>query len=267
MRLVRLGHGLVCALLFLSHAACGPAATGSGNGYTPPGTPTAEAKVYAHSDARLYTVDPDSLEVTLVSPFRWTDAYPYDSMTDIAIDSHGNMVGISFDHVYAVNPATGVVTYLADLDRSFNGMSFISSQSMGDGAEILVAAALDGSFYELDPVTGRSTMIGNYGADMASSGDIVSVTGFGTVATVTRAGSATDWLVRVDPTTGAATPIGDTGVSGVWGLGYWGTEIYGFTSANEFVLLDRDSGHASVVEASDVAWWGAGVTTEADLID
>ena len=268
---MRLRHGLVSALaLMLSNAACSPAAKeggGDGNSYTPPGTPAAESKVYAHSDLRLYTVDPDTLQVTLVNPFRWTDEYPSDSMTDIAIDSQGNMVGISFDRVYSVNPASGVVTYLADLDRSFNGMSFISSNEMGDGEETLVAAALDGSFYKLDPVTGQSTAIGNYGADMSSSGDIVSVTGFGTVATVTKSDSSTDWLVRVDPSTGVATPIGDTGVSGIWGLGYWGAEIYGFTSANEFVLLDRDTGHASVVESSDVQWWGAGVTTEADLVD
>jgi hypothetical protein len=257
-----------CALaLALSSLACAPAGDGGGSGYTPPGTPAAESKVYAHSDAKLYTVDPETLQVTLVGDFVWTDEYPVDSMTDIAIDSQGRMVGISFDKVYAVNPATAVVTYLADLDRSFNGMSFISTNEMNGGGEVLVAAALDGSFYRLDPVTGQSTAIGNYGADMASSGDIVSVTGFGTVATVTKADSTTDWLVRVDPATGVASPIGDTGVSGIWGLGFWGTEIYGFTSANEFVLLDRDSGRASVVESSEVQWWGAGVTTEADVVD
>ena len=264
---MRLRHGIYCALV-VGTLACGPAGDEApGNGYTPPGTPAAEAKVYAHSDSALYTVDPDSLQVTLIGEFLWSEDAPFDSMTDIAIDGAGHMVGISFDHVYAINPATAEVTYLADLDRSFNGMSFISTSEMDGAGEILVAAALDGSFYRLDPVTGQSTSIGTYGADMASSGDIVSVAGFGTVATVTRVDATTDWLVRVDPSTGAATPIGDTGVTGIWGLGFWGSEIYGFTSSNQFVLLDRQTGRASVVESSQVEWWGAGVTTEALVVD
>jgi large repetitive protein len=263
-----------CLAISIAMFACTPADNSTDEGgdtdpppYTPPGTPAAEAKVYAHSDGALYKIDPDTLDVMFIGEFVWPAEVIYDSMTDIAIDANGNMVGISFDKVYSVNPMTAQATQLSVLDRSFNGMSFVSTSQLDDGAEVLVAAALDGSFYRLDPISGQSTPIGNYGSDMTSSGDIVSVTGFGTVATAVKPGSETDWLVRVDPVTGAATPIGDTGVYGIWGLGFWGTEIYGFTSENKFVLIDRDTGHATEIEAGPTSWWGAGVTTEAPVID
>ena len=235
--------------------------------YTPPGTPPAESKVYAHSDTRLFQVDPDSLDVTPVAEFVWPAGSEYESMTDIAIDSQGYMVGISFSKVYSVNPMTAQATYLADLEASFNGMSFISTAELDDGAEVLVAAALDGSFYRLNPTSGQATPIGNYGQEMTSSGDVVSVAGLGTIATVKKPDATTDWLVRINPTSGAATPIGDTGVMDIWGLGYWGTEIYGFTSENKFVLIDRMTGAATEIEAGPTSWWGAGVTTEAPVED
>ena len=93
------------------------------------------------------------------------------------------------------------------------------------GDEVLVASALDGSFYRIDPTTGASTPIGNYGNGLTSSGDIVSVRGFGTVATVKQNGVGNDWLARVDPSSGAATPIGDTGVTNIWGVGFWKNQV------------------------------------------
>jgi len=277
-------RGLVALSLALSlGAACGPAAQpdpggdddggggtvdagGPGGADAPPWTPPpAQAKVYAHSADELYTVDPDTLQVALVGPFAWDRGS--DQMTDIAIDGVGNMVGISFGSVYAVDKATAGCTYLADLDRSFNGMSFVPAQEIdGTGAEVLVAAALDGAFYRLEPTTGQSTPVGNYGNSMGSSGDIVSVAGFGTVATVTRPGQANDWLVRVNPNSGAATPIGDTGYAGIWGLGFWKSKVYGFTDSNQFVLIDVNTGAATPVETGSVSWWGAGVTTAAPVI-
>jgi len=266
---VRLPRVLASAIA-LSLCACGPTAVDDGGDddsvIPPSGTPPAKAKVYAHSDAELFEIDPDDLDVRSVGSFAWPDD-GYDSMTDIAINKAGTMVGISFDKVYVVNPATAKTTLLADLDRSFNGMSFVPAQEIdGTGAEVLVAAALDGSFYRLDPTTGNSTPIGNYGSDMGSSGDVVSVSGFGTIATVTRPDSETDWLVRVDAATGRATPIGDTGVTGIWGLGFWENKVYGFTDANAFVLIDVQTGRAMAVEEGSVSWWGAGVTTSAPVI-
>jgi hypothetical protein len=96
-----------------------------------------------------------------------------------------------------------------------------------------------------------------------SSGDIVSVKGYGTVATANVDGSGSDWLVKIDPQTGAATAFGSIGVFGVWGLGYWKNKLYGFASSGQVVAIDVASGAATVLHSTAEAWWGAGVTTNA----
>jgi hypothetical protein len=221
-------------------------------------------KVYAHSDTDLYEVDPDTLGVSHVAKFQFADSS--EQMTDIAIDDVGNMVGISFGNVYRVDKTTGACTKLAALDREFNGLTFIPGDEIGGGQAILVGAANDGTVWKVDPTTGHSTQIGAYGNGWQSSGDLVSVSGFGTVATVNQGLGGTDWLAKVDPTTGVATPIFDTGISQIWGLGFWKGQVYGFTADGTFVLLDPVAKTAHVQQTGSVLWWGAGVTTEAPVI-
>jgi hypothetical protein len=222
------------------------------------------AAVYAHSDSELYSIDPDTLKVTLVGPFQWPDLA--DQMTDIAIDKNGLMIGISYDKVYSVDAMTAKCTYLAPLDRSFNGLSFVPATATDATTDDkLVAAALDGSLYELDRNSGASHPIGNYGGGLGSSGDVVSVSGFGTVATVSGGGSS-DALATIDTATGVAQVIGSTGVSGIWGLAFWKDKVFGFTSTNDFVLIDPKTGKATMVQSGAVSWWGAGVTTVAPVV-
>lgn len=98
-----------------------------------------------------------------------------------------------------------------------------------------------------------------------SSGDIVAVTGFGIVATVT--GSGGDVLVRLAPGTFAATPIGTTtGFTGLWGVGYWRDRVFGFSSGGSFVGIDTTTGQGTLIGNNGIAWWGAAVTTAAPII-
>jgi len=247
-------------------AARDAGAGSDGPGPLPDGPPAFFGAVYAHSATDLYKVDPDTLDVTPVGAFVWPPGSLLEQMTDIALDKDANMIGISFGKVFAVDKDTAVCTFLANLDRDFNGLSFIPADEISTGQETLVGAANDGSLYRIDKTTGQSAAIGAYGGGLGSSGDLVSVTGFGTIATATSTG-ATDILVRVDPNGGVATPIGDTGVADIWGLGYWAGKVFGFTESGQFVLVDHHTGAASPVETGGVHWWGAGVTTSAPVID
>jgi len=273
-----LRHKWTCCAA-LSLVACGPADLGDDDDDSVDGgaivdadpnradriPPPENAAVYAHSATELYRVDPDTLQVSFVAAFVWPMGA--DQMTDIAIDKDGRMIGISFDKVYSVDETTAICTYLAALGSQFNGLSFIPAQDIDPtGDEILVGAALDGSFIELNPNTGATTPIGNYGGGLTSSGDIVSVSGFGTVATVKQGGLGNDLLARVDPSTGIATVIGNTGIANIWGVGFWGNQVFGFSSDNSFVLIDPTTGTSMNVETSAVSWWGAAVTTSAPVI-
>ncbi len=251
-----------------SRASASDGGTGSGPDALVPPAPDATAPgqnalVYAHSADELYQIDPDSLEVTLVGPFGWPGEA--DTMTDIALDKVGRMIGISYDKVYEVNKKTAVCAYLAPLTQGFNGLSFITPQ-IAEGNELLVATSDQGDVFEIDPETGRATVLGAFGGGLRSSGDLVSVRGFGTVATVTRLSSLTDLLARVDPTTGTATVIGDTGYAEIWGLGFWKDKVYGFTEDSRFLLIDPQTGEATEVSKGGGPWWGAGVTTSAPVI-
>jgi hypothetical protein len=227
---------------------------------------TGEPVVYAHSADKLYKVDPDALTVQLIAPFKWPSLS--DQMTDIAIDRKGKMIGISYTSVYAVDPKTAVCTYLADLGAAgadFNGLSFIAPE-IAEGQEYLYAAGITGSVYEIDAVTGTSKKVGSYGGP-GSSGDIVSVKGLGTFATVSKDFSSTDWLARIDILTGKATLIGDTGFQDIWGLGFWKNKFYGFTEASQFILIDPKTGKGTQISSGGGPWWGAGVTTSAPVIE
>ena len=135
------------------------------------------------------------------------------------------------------------------------------------GDDVLVGTReIDGHVFRIDPSTGAATQIGDMGGAFSSSGDIVTVDGFGTVQTVPGANG--DQLARLADGTFAATGVGTgTGYTQIWGLAFWKNTIYGFTSTGDFLLIDPTSGVAQLVSTSAQAWWGAAVTTVAPVIE
>jgi hypothetical protein len=270
----------------LATAACGPSVHGdddtgddTGDDDAPgpdagdPGEPAANAAVFAHSESTLYRVDPETFEVTTVGNFVWPSGVFADSMTDIAIDKDGLMIGISYSSVYRVDAGNAETTLLSnDLQGMFNGLSFVPAGQVGfpEGPDVLVGSRnTDGAVFSIDPMTGAVAQVGDMGGSWVSSGDIVSVSGFGTVATVTTAGSlGTDVLARLEPLTFTATPIGDdTGYVDLWGIAFWGDKVFGFAEDGHFVLVNTTTGVATPVETSAPRWWGAAVTTAAPVIN
>lgn len=271
-----LGHSCVCVIAF-ALAACGPsgrdmgggddqgfdAGTGDGTGSNNPEV----AFVYAHTATELYKVDPDTLAITKVGNFGWSNGT--DQMTDIAIDKTGLMIGVSFTAVYRVDVTNAAATRLSTgLSGTFNGLSFVPAAMLGQtGDDVLVGTRnADGIVFRIDPMTGGSTQIGNMGSGYSSSGDLVAVTNFGTVLTADN-GIAADRLVRLAPSTFAASPVGTSiGYSDIWGVAFWKNKIFGFTSGGQFVTIDPTTGVGTLVQSNGPAWYGAAVTTSAPVI-
>jgi hypothetical protein len=272
---------LTCALAVLL-VACGPAGRGaddSGNTGNPDGNPDGPpdastgsdsgsigvTSVYAHTADALYRVDPDTLAITKIGNFGWSNGG--DQMTDLAIDNAGEMIGISYNSVYRVDPTTAVATRLSNrLTGGFNGLSFVPAAMLGQtGDDVLVGTRnSDGSVFRINPMTGDATAIGNMGG-FTSSGDLVAVSGF-TVLTADN-GLSADRLVRLAPNTFAATPIGTSiQFSEIWGVAYWKDKIFGFTSGGDFITIDPNTGVGTLVQSGGPAWWGAAVTTSAPVI-
>lgn len=240
----------------------------SGNNGGGDGNVTQDVYVYAHTATALFKVDPDTLAITKIGDFGWPSSVIADSMTDIAIDKNGQMIGVSYSRVYRVDPNSAQATLLSSsLGGTFNGLSFVPASQLGQtGDDILIGTEnSDGSVFEVDPNSGGITPVGNMGAGYSSSGDMVAVDGFGTVQTVP--GSNGDTLVTLAPNSFAATPIGSgTGFSQLWGIAFWKSKIYAFANTGEFVLIDSTTGVGTMVTQTDQAWWGAAVTTLAPII-
>jgi hypothetical protein len=228
--------------------------------------PAEKVLVYAHSGSDLFSVDPQTLQFSRVGPFLIPGPQPkyLNTVTDIAIDRDGRIVGTTFDQLLEINGQTAECKPIAPLPpgRSFNGLSWIRTDA---GEERLLATTLDGGVFRVDPVTGAATSVGTLGGGLRSSGDLVSVASYGTLVTVT--GPDSDLLARLDPDTGAATVIGDTGFQKVWGLGFWGDRVFGFTDTGQFILIDPKTGAGKLVDTiTAYPFWGAGVTTSVPVI-
>lgn len=233
--------------------------------------------VYAHTGSDLLSVDPTTLEIRRIGPFVINNngvQQFLNNMSDIAVDSRGAILGLTFTRLLAIDPTSGACTPIATLPvgARFNGLSWLRT---GTG-EILVATAVDGNVYRLDPTTGASSVLGRLGQQLISSGDVVSVANYGTLITlrgpsydpITRRSPMGDILARLDPVTGAATPIGQTGFNRIYGLGFWGNKVFGFTDVGEFILIDPMTGVGSLVRRDGAfPFWGAGVTTSVPVID
>lgn len=274
---------LILSLVVMSAlAACGPGSGSSpqdmdaaavdgnpgddnGNAGDPDAAPRPDAQpipdnafVYAHTASTLYRVDPDTLAIEEVGEFQGAV-----NVTDIALDKDGNMFAVAFASIYRIDPDTAQATHLSTADISLNSLSFVPDPD-NPSVEILVAADNDdGTVLAIDPTSGDTDEIGSYGPGLVSSGDIVYVKDLGILATVNVDGSANDYLIRVDPQTFEGTVIGDTGFIDVFGLGFWGDKVYGFTEENQFILIDVATGEGTEVPVDARRWWGAGVTTRA----
>lgn len=248
----------------------------------PDGFTLGKEVVYAQTANELFKVDPQTLAVTSIGPFSDPAATEPPRITDIALDKKGRMIGVTKESVYEIDVKTAVCTKLSTAKAHYVGLSFVVDNNSIDKKEYLMGLDKDGAVYEIDPATGQSTALGGLGSDpvdtgndLKAAGDIVSIRGFKTLATVERpmtVGEDSDWLAQIDEHTGKATLIGKVGYKGVWGLGFWKHEgknkVFGFTTAGEFLLIDVNTG-TGTLQSTDatLAWWGAGVTTDAPTID
>ncbi len=226
-------------LVDCNDSACAPTAA-----CCTPNPTTVDGTIYANSSTSLYRVDPVTFAVTKVGDFNIGE-----EMTDVAVTPAGVVYGVSFSSLYSINKTTGKATFVASVGGSGNNsLTFLPNGQ-------LQAADSSGDVKRIDPSTGAVTYVGNYGGGMGSSGDLVAVASGQMYATAT--GSASDLLVKVAPN-GAATVVGQTGKSSVWGLAYAGSRVVGFTTGGQILKIDPATGASTVLASTGVSFWGAG---------
>jgi hypothetical protein len=255
-----------------------PDAAGSGSGNHDSGTQPSDSRVYAHSGSKLYRIDTTTLAPVEVGTMAGLGTQ---SLTDLAIDKSDKMIGITLDKLYSLSATTGAATLVRDLSQSasgFTSLSFVPADlNDPNSADILVSANSVGDVFSIDTTTGNATMLGSYGTVAAgrvgSSGDLIGVRGLGIYATVNIGTdpTAVDYLARIDPTTWTATPLGTgTGYNDIFGLGFWQGKIYGFvsttTTSGKIITIDPNTGAGTEVLNGAIRWYGAGVATDAPIL-
>lgn len=229
------------------------------------------AEVYAHSPDTLYRLDPVTKATTQVAKFGGCK----DQVIDLAIDKSGQIFVTTFTSLERVDPVTAKCTVIATgSNGSFpNSLSFVPAGTINPTEETMVGyqtSAGGDAYVRIDTKSGKITSLpGGLPDGYASSGDIVSVIGGGTYLTVTGNG-CDDCIVRVDPATGAMVEnLGPVGYSNVFGLAFWGGEVYGFNDEGELFIYDLKTNQAKAVPIpnapSGVSFYGAGSTTCARL--
>lgn len=216
---------------------------------------THETALWANSSSALYRVDPVTFEPTLVGPFS------VDEMTDIAVMPDGTLYAISRMSLYRVDASTARPALVSQLDWPSIGLNALTF--LPDG-RLLAADNGTGKVVSIDPRTGAVVPIGQFGQLLASSGDLVAVEGvmYGVSSTHPDGmdASGNNLLLTVDATTGLATVVGFIGFGRVYGLAYAGGRVIGFCETGEIIEVDVQTARGKLLVASDVSWWGAGMS-------
>ncbi len=243
--------------------------------------PVDMSRVYAHSGQTLYLLNSATLATTTIGTMSQLGTQ---SLTDLAIDKDDNMVGVTLDKLYSIDATTGNATLIKDLSEDVDNTTSLSfvPEDINDPSspDMLVTANSFGEVFRIDPATGAATLLGNYGTvaqgQVRSSGDLFAVHGLGIFATVDIGdgqGPSNDYLASIDPVTWKATPIGaGTGFDKIFGVGFWGGIIYGFvdlgaSNGGQIIQIDPNTGAGTLLSSSSVRWFGAGVATDAPVLE
>ena len=243
-------------------------------------------KLYAHDQKKLFVIDPTTLkagkpQLSVVGSFSFDISIPTKerSINDIAVTPDGKLYAVSKTTLYRVDPFTAKLTKVTVVkdknDKSPPPNVALTFEKSG----MLLASDKDGALRRIHyqgSKLGTVEDIGVYGDGQNSSGDLVAIqdgTLYGVSDKGQGASTSDNKLLKIDPATGKATPIGFIGHGYVWGLAYWAGIIYGFTSeqnpdGGKLLKIDPATGKGTLMNEYPYfssQFWGAAVTPMAPI--
>jgi len=254
-----------------------PALGGDGGtqGGQPDGGVVVTTTIYGNTDDSLYSMDPQTQAVTLIGKFSGTGGGTNDTtVTDVAVNAAGDVYVNTESVIYkAALPSgpgavqlTKIATIALKQNQRFYALAFTPKGALR-ADEALIGGDGTGEVWSIDPASGATKHLGNFGKDprdatkvLALSGDLVfyidaqnKPTGLATIRSCASGGTScdhsSDFLAGVDMTALAAayssgTPAasllggiyggsGSSVGSGVgrgdlFGLGAWQGDVYAF---------------------------------------
>lgn len=210
----------------------------------PPDVEIPTEPVYLHTGSTLYSWDPDTEMLSLIGDFHDEAGVELDLITDIAIDGDGRFYGVTYDGLYGIDGSSAEAWRIVDLSMPLFGLTATSDGRLVGGGDGL---------YIIDKETGALDTLVAPGL-YETSGDLVGLPD-GLLYWAVRAEG--DDLVVVDPNSGATSRRGVIGVEGVYGLGFAGESLYGFTDDGHVLQLDASTGEVVSDASLPGEWFGA----------
>jgi hypothetical protein len=248
-------------------------------------------------------------QVTMIGEFAgFSGGSGDDAATDVAVNAEGDVYINSESAIYkATLPPGGtgtvnltMIATIALQSNHFYALGFAPPGVLGAG-ETLVGGDNNGKLWSIDPSTGSTRDLGNFGPDpsdssriLGCSGDIVFytnasgvATGLATIRSCKSSGSSCttgdDYLAAIDMAALTAAYSGSpassllgglygaagqgTGFGELFGLGAWEGTVFGFGhNTGDLVTISTPGGTGSLVTSmSGTSWAGAGVSTKTTI--
>jgi hypothetical protein len=152
--------------------------TGSSGGSTGTGGGTVSTTVYGHTATTLYKMDPSvpGMALTTIGDFDCIGcgAGQDSSMTDFAVNSAGDLWGVSENYIYPLEVMGSTVHCTKSIPLSAGGAKFYALSFAPVGVldpmnEVLVAGDSNGNLWAIDS-SGTATVHGNFGTVPANDG-------------------------------------------------------------------------------------------------
>jgi len=198
--------------------------------------------IYLNTSTELYSW---SDNLSLIGTFT-EDGQAVSGMTDIAIDFHGRMYGITATTLYQIDPQTAEIEKKTNLSKKYNGLTCLF-----DGTLIAAGDTLD----ILDETADYALTFFPEGL-LTTSGDIIMLPD-GLLYWSVKEPNQPDRIAVVDPIHGSLVRINNVMISGIYGLAYSDDNLYGFTSNKEVIVIDQESGEIKETHSLLAQWWGA----------
>ncbi|MEQ8277693.1 MAG: PQQ-binding-like beta-propeller repeat protein [Deltaproteobacteria bacterium] len=222
--------------------------------------PVAMEPVYIHTGQTLFAYDPATNTTSQIGDFFVTSGQLED-MVDIAIDSQGRLFGgtrqagsqADANRIYQIDPETAECRYRFSYDDTLHGLTFLP-----DGRLVIAGERVS----VVDPISGSQLVEFPAANAYQTSGDIVGLPDgnlYWTVRGERRMDGSyeNDSVVRIDPSTGNISWLGEAAVTRIYGLGYANGQLFGFSSMGVVVTIQPENG--VVVRQAPLAgrWFGA----------
>ncbi|HEX7602250.1 MAG TPA: hypothetical protein VF316_11620 [Polyangiaceae bacterium] len=141
--------------------------------------------IYANTDDSLYSMDPNTMAVTLIGKVAGLGGGANDTnMTDMAVNANGDVFVNSESVVYKAavpnGPGTVQLTKVASIslkaNQKFYALAFTPAGALEAG-ETLIGGDGNGELWSIDASNGTTKDLGNFGPDSAHVGSIFALSG------------------------------------------------------------------------------------------